>query len=310
MNIHEYDGNKYRPKILLASLCLNEMQWLPRLWKQHRDWPGLVKWVFIEAVDRCYAASNPEMVSSSGLSIDGTTEFLDALEQENSSLVVHIKHGLCGDPANPAQGKCEARQRYLDVANQSAKPDYVIVLDADEFYTLEDQWLITTVMQDLPDYNGYIFLRREIWHPPILADQPLFSHEVVGGFWAIPCCHWWRFRPGMHYRLDGEGNHNTPCLPDGTPMTANNGLFDLRKKPDMPEMIHLGFASNQRERLSKNKYYADRGEASDKRRMWYVASRNAWINWRPGDPLPRGARVIPYTGPVPEVFSTSVESSI
>ena len=38
--------------IALATLALNEMEWLPLLWEQHRAWPGMVRWVFVEAADR------------------------------------------------------------------------------------------------------------------------------------------------------------------------------------------------------------------------------------------------------------------
>ena len=34
-------------RIMLATMCLNEMQWLPFLFKQHKDWPGLVSWTFV-----------------------------------------------------------------------------------------------------------------------------------------------------------------------------------------------------------------------------------------------------------------------
>src|SRR4051794_7463634 len=35
--------------VLLATLCINEMEWLPRLYEQHKDWPGMAGWVFVEA---------------------------------------------------------------------------------------------------------------------------------------------------------------------------------------------------------------------------------------------------------------------
>ena len=65
--------------IVLSTLCLNEMEWLDKLYAQHKDWVGLEKWIFVESADRVYAETNPDMVSSSGLSVDGTTEFLREL---------------------------------------------------------------------------------------------------------------------------------------------------------------------------------------------------------------------------------------
>ena len=48
-------------RIVLATLLLNEMEWLPKLYEQHKDWPGLCGWVFVEAADRVYANVNPEV---------------------------------------------------------------------------------------------------------------------------------------------------------------------------------------------------------------------------------------------------------
>jgi len=49
--------------VLIGTICLNEMQWLPMLYEQHRYWPDLEKWVFVEGADRVYQQTNPELVS-------------------------------------------------------------------------------------------------------------------------------------------------------------------------------------------------------------------------------------------------------
>lgn len=284
------------PTVLLATLCLNEMEWLPKLYEQHRDWPGLVRWVFVEAADTEYRRANPDMVDDRGLSVDGTTEFLADLHQRDNR-VTHVPHGFSGNP-DPAKGKCEARQRYLDVADSlGPPPSYLVTLDADEFYTHEHQRLIPLFMDSFPEAVSFVFHRREVWRPPSLSHTPLMAHEVVGGFWGIPCCHWWRYVPGMHY---GDC-HNTPTGPDGRPM--NDRPVFLNDRPDAPQMVHLGFAAGERTRLAKNRYYAGRGEGRTDHRDWYVRSRAAWRHWTPGMSLPRDARVAPYTGPVPECFS-------
>lgn len=280
--------------VVLCTLALNEMEWLPRLWQQHKDWPELRRWVFVEGADRAYAAANPGMVGDSGLSMDGTTEWLDDLAASNKDLVTCGRVGFYGSEDGP-QGKCEARQHYLELANE-LEPEFVITLDADEFYTFEDQRRVIEVMRSLPDKLGYIFKRREIWRPPLMAAQPLCRWEVVGGFWAIPCCHWWRWQPGMHY----ADNHNTPADAEGRPLSR--GMVRLEFMPNMPQMVHLGFASRSKTRLAKNAYYVARGEGSRDHRAWYVESRAAWEAWSFSNNLPRGARVKRYDGPVPEVF--------
>lgn len=288
--------------ILLATLCLNEVQWIEKLYLQHKDWPGAeIHWVFVESADRAYQHANPDRVSELGLSVDGTSEFLGNLAMKDSR-VRYIAFGFSGHD-DPALGKCETRQACLDIA-ELIKPEFVINVDADEFYTHHDQVRLLKVMRAHPDYDSFIFNRREVWRSPRMAEYvPLFSYEVVGGFWGIPCCHWWRWRPGMHHRLC----HNTAYTADDRPM--NKRVFDARSLANMPEMVHMGFAAWKETRLAKNKYYANRGEAVDPQRAWYCESRAAWKEWKPGVKLPRGAKVIPYQGPVPEIFKETSRSA-
>ena len=81
-------------KLTLCTLVLNEMEWLSKLYEQHKNWPAVEKWIFVESADRVYAETNPDMVSTKGLSTDGTTEFLDELARSDSR-VTHIKYGFC-----------------------------------------------------------------------------------------------------------------------------------------------------------------------------------------------------------------------
>ncbi len=283
---------------MLATLCLNEMEWLPRLYEQHKDWPELRAWVFVESADQAYADANPDMVTSHGTSIDGTHEFLEHLSNKDCKVIHSIK-GFSGGPSKEA-GKCWARQTYLSLA-ELLQPEFVIVLDADEFYTREHQAWLLRVMRKKPEYSSFIFQRRELWRPPSIVEEPLMSLEVVGGFWGIPCCHWWRWQSGMnHFHC-----HNTPYTKDGVPM--NKEICDMRGKAG-PQMVHMGFASQRVTRLAKNKYYEERGEAQDKLRRWYTFSRAAWKHWRPGVELPHDAKVIKYDGPVPEVFDAEKPS--
>lgn len=282
--------------VLLATLCLNEMEWLPHLYAQHRDWPDLAAWVFVEAADRVYAEVNSTRVTAGGLSVDGTSEFLADL-QGRDPRVTYIPHGFT-DHKDPAKGKIDARQRYMDVAAR-VQPEFVIVLDADEFYTREDQGRLLDVMRRMREFASFIFPKREIWRPPAIAHEPLFRYEVVGGFWGIACCHWWRWSPGVRY---GDC-HNTPEDAEGRPLNDLRAELHVGKVSHVvPQMLHLGYAASREMRLAKNLYYSTRGEAVDKQRAWYVNSRSAWDAWKPGRRLPMDAQVVTYQGPVPEVF--------
>ena len=280
-------------KLALCTLVLNEMEWLPKLYKQHKNWPGVEKWIFVESADVSYAAANPTLVSTEGLSVDGTTEYLTRLAATDSR-VTHIKHGFCS-AKDAAQAKCEARNRYLNaLMDMDYHPNYFIVLDADEFYPFECQ---TDINYLLPRKlgNGFAFRHREIWYPPYLQEQKTnqFEYEVVGGFWDIPYCRVWRWYRGLTY-----SNHNTPSIG----RTSLDARLNRMTDPPFPYMVHMGFASNLLYRSAKNRYYEHRGEAADKKRSWYCDSRRCFETWEPKMELPHNARVCLYTGSVPECF--------
>lgn len=290
-------------QVQLCSLLINEEEWIEKNYNQHKDWPGLAKWVFVHGADKVYGETNPERVTKDGLSIDKTGEILDSIAQRDPRVMV-IHHGWMSH-TDRAKCKVEGRNRYIEVAEE-VKPSYLIIVDLDEFYTKQDQAKLTVLMDRFRSYQSFTFPRREIWRPPSCIAQPLFSQEVVGGFWAIPCCHWWRWSPGMHY----DDCHNTPKNAQGRYL--NDKMLPLhmggaRIQEEVPQLIHMGFAARREDRLAKNAYYSARGERRDRLRRWYVDSRSCWEEWEPGDILPRDAQVIPYLGPVPECFREDTE---
>src|ERR1700674_5471113 len=108
--------------IQLCSLCLNEEEWIEKNYLQHKDWPGMVKWVFVHGADVMYGEANPDMVTSDGLSVDNTKSLLDELAKNDSRVKV-IHHGWMRNK-DPAQGKCEGRSRYLEAANNEVHPEF------------------------------------------------------------------------------------------------------------------------------------------------------------------------------------------
>lgn len=312
------------PSITLCTLILNELEWLPRLYEQHRHWKGLVRWIFVESADRTYAECNPDMVTTGGLSTDGTTEYLESLSSVDEC-VIHIKHGFCGDGLAKDQGKCEARNRYLEVC-EDIKPDYVVIVDADEMYTYASQSLILNYLNTaVSKKRSSIRLRqRHIWYPPFLQDESnrkwvesvgfgLFSHEVVGGYWKVPHTRIWGWEPGMGYKR----NHNWPEDTKGVYLTEKPTAICMDRvstRGPVPQCIHMGFAASGKAREAKHKYYQERGEGKEKndmmkaRRQTYVDNRADWLAWKPGDVLQHGARVIPYNSFVPEVFLSEITS--
>lgn len=278
---------------VLATLCLNEMEWLPKLYKQHKDWPVLRKWVFVEAADAMYAQANPDLVTDQGLSVDGTSEFLKALALEDER-VTYVPFGF-SRATDSAQGKVAARNAYMVEADK-VKPYFVMVLDADEFYTKTDQVRIVDLMGRYTRFNAFRFGQREIWRPPSIADQPLFQYQVTGQVFSITHVRGWRWRNGLRY---GQ-NHNYLEYPGGQYVNSTLKRFDLN--PELPQCIHMGFASKGIYRNAKNRYYVERGEGRNDHRQKYVDARNSFATWEPGYDLPHGCQVIPYDGPIPEVF--------
>jgi hypothetical protein len=279
--------------VCLATLCLNEMEWLPKLYEQHRGWPELVRWIFVEAADKVFAETNPELVSSEGLSTDGTTEFLDYLCKQNP-LIIHIKHGFSEhSDGDISQNKCQARQRYLDFSN-NLRPNIIVVLDADEFYPIDNQLAVNKLVLNNAKFDSFALRHREIWYPPRYRNGNMFELEVIGGFWDILYCRIWRWYPNLKY----INNHNTP-------QNIKGELTRKLRRPQFgdPEYIHMAFASSVETRRAKHLYYEARGEGRTDHRAVYVQSRSAYLDWTPTNSfLPGGARVIPYNGMIPEVF--------
>lgn len=286
------------PRICLCTLALNEIEWLGKLYLQHKDWPGLVKWVFVESADVVYARENPELVTDRGLSTDGTSEFLAALG-DSDPRIHYIPHGTCSSP-NPAQGKCQARNRYLD-ACESVEPDYLIVLDCDEFHPYSSQRKALWIMEEECEYDGFCFRHRDIWHPPSIQHKPLFRYEVVGGFWSIPYCRHWRWYPGLRY----VSNHNTPEK-GGVGLDRRLQRYD--ETPGMPDYVHMAFASSLQSRQAKHRYYVARGEGRTDHRQPYVESRAAYETWKPGQRLPHNGKILAYRGEIPECFQVEADS--
>lgn len=320
-------------RVMLATIALNEMEWLPKLVEQHRNWPGLVGWVFVEGADPVYKATNPDLVDG-WRSTDGTSEFLGELAVDEGIFWYDGIGGWGRQTFPPDQSKCHLRNYYLRRADE-LKPDIIVQLDADEFYTRHDQERINNICASRIYYgsegastqwDSWMFRQRHIWRPSyritieepplsrfITADSPiqptikehppLFSQEVVGGYWQVPHTRIWRYVPGMrHVR-----NHNWPEV-NGRYLTEKMLRCDLMEdQSTMPQCVHMGYASSSRSRNAKHDYYKARGEGSEggrmgRKRSMYVECRDAYERWKPGDELPHGASVIGYNGVIPEVF--------
>ena len=279
--------------IVLVSLVLNEEEFLLKNYAQHTAWPGLTHWVFVEGADPAYAKANPRLVTRGGLSIDETSSTLLSLAKADPR-VRYIPYGWFDAKLGEDQAKCDGRNQYLReldrVLPKKRDDTAMMVVDADEFYTREDQHKISTMAPALfqnTSHNAFIIQQRHLWRPKKKPDTNKL--EVVGGYWAIPHARLFRW----HWDLWYGGNHNIP-MGIGTPHP---------KAVPGVQCVHLGFAKQQH-RAATHRYYEERGEGKEKgfNRQMYVDCRRAWEDWKEGDTLPHGARVIPFEGRLPECF--------
>lgn len=288
------------PRVVLASIVLNEAEMIPRSLEQHLDWPGLVGWVFVEGATGLYGERHPDAVTHDGVSVDDTGALLrDATTQDGR--IVHVPFGWSRAPEErPGHQKEALRNAYCHIADELGA-DVVVMVDGDEFYTRDDQRRITDmVARDIARHAGidaWLFRQRHVWRPASIADAPLMDLEVVGGYWTVPHLRVWRFARGARHTW----NHNYIDLPG----SRYNPDRMRRFMGDDPECVHLGFARDPGHRARTNAYYVHRGEGREQggmNRSMYVDCRAAWGSWKPGDALPHHAKVIPYKGPVPEVL--------
>lgn len=284
-------------KLVICVLALNEIEWLPRFYLQHKDFPCVEKFIFVEAADIIYAQTNRDMVSDEGLSTDGTTDILQQMAKFDER-VVHIKHGFTSHE-NPAQGKVAARQAYLDeIERLNIEPDYILPIDADEMWPKQSQKDAVALFEQRKPHDGYIFNMRTIWHPPSVADQPLLRWEALGSVFKVPAARAWRWERGMAYK-----GHNNPSYKTeyGAYLPSRN-FYRADLKDKHIQWLHMGFASKAKNRIAKNRYYVARGEGVTDHRQKYVDARAAFETWQLGDRMPTGCRVVPYLGSVPECF--------
>jgi hypothetical protein len=186
----------------------------------------------------------------------------------------------------------------MEIAN-IVEPSFIITVDADEFYPLSVQQSLPRFLQRVAAgvYTGIVLHYHNVWHPPSISDQEKFQWEIVGKLWRVIVCKIWKWRPGTCYK----SNHNSPEH-DGVLLNRKMKRADINNKSLC--FVHMGFAGKLETRIAKNRYYVERGEGVSDHRGAYVRSRASFEKWKPGDSLTGDDKLIPYEGPIPEVFLT------
>ena len=262
-------------KIALASIFLNEAQYLEASIRQHIGYCD--KWVLVEGADRRYPTRS---VSPNGLSTDGSSDLATRLAEENVK-IIYIKHGWAAD-------KCELRNRYAERLHDY---EIVIVVDIDEFLTYRSMELLLSQLKRLRGVGVVRIPHIHLWKDA--------NHLITGGYWDVPHDRAYRWCKGAIY----SDNHNHPYVGSVLLRDMSTRCYNRRLCPAQggvthqePFFLHYGNCKPPAAIEDKNKYYISRGE--DVTRPNTTRSRAAWF----AEQTPSFLRVNRWVGPIPEVF--------
>lgn len=266
-------------KISFGSILLNEQKFIGANLCQHYDFCD--EWILVEGACKEY----PERkVTVDGLSLDKTKLIID-LFPDPKSKITYIQYGWTNVDGEHA--KSELRNEYIS----RAKGQYLVVVDADEFYEVDD---LKTGISDLElDFNKFaiVFPQVHFW-----KDMKSF---ITGEYYDISHTRFYKNLPGMKYIR----NHNFPEL--NGKFVHEMGQFKYPRKIiedknikesyyfDGPKCYHMGFAKDFEDMRDKTDYYLARGEATT--RISTTSSRAAWFD---GD-LPDKCRLRSWAGKTP-----------
>lgn len=246
-------------KIVLCTIAINESDFAVRNIAQHADWPGRLAHIWVEGADVLYPLAN-----DAGLSIDGMSTVL-----QNSPCIEYRPIGWFEHDI-PNQSKCFARQIYVD-ASHKYEPDWIAVIDADEFYDEQSQHLISKYLESIPpQINAVRVPQTHLWKPPGYKGLPL---RVRGQYWDGGHVRFFRYKRGMTYLPETTPpNHNWPTYPDGLSAIVHRLSYFL------PDCFHFGFAPRNIEYyIADLKYYIARGERQTHPAI--IRCREALLDW-------------------------------
>lgn len=272
------------PKFSICTIALNEEEYIENVLRNFYDWECCHQIIIVEGAVKLYPKDNVKK----GHSTDRTIEIIKNFPDPQNKIVL-----VQGEWKN----KMEQRSQYA----KRITGDYMFVVDADECYIKADLDILKNEVLSKPNVELWRFnqdpnpSRRGIihfWHG--------IDKHVIGGYWNVPHNRIYKFSKGLRYTT----NHNHPAKKNGKAVVKDNVKTETTKI----KCYHLGFSKCKQNMADKIQFYKNRGEGKEKnpqlrkRRQMYVDCRDAWFNWKPGNKLPHGAKVLPYNGPLPEVL--------
>lgn len=267
-------------RILLCTLCLNEADILERHIQHHLKWPDRVGHIYVEGSDPLYDRKNDD-----GLSIDDTTSIL-----KNHFNVEHIPVGIFDPslhdrPIPSDQYKAIGRDVYLRAA-EKYDPDWIIVVDADEFYPQKSMDNIVSFLSVVSnDITSITVPQIHLWRPPVISYRPV-RFAVTGRYWSVPHVRIFRYRPEMTYIASHDCtrgvsgdlpavNHNWPAYRGETSHANSRNVWMMSA-----QCYHYGFAPRDFDGYKADlRYYAARGEMETRNQTYRC--RKAFLEWQP-----------------------------
>jgi len=264
--------------IAIGTILLNEQKFIGLSLYQHYNLCD--KWVLVEGTCLGYPTRK---VTEKGFSKDLTQQIIEIFPDPESK-IRYIKYGWtkCGGE----DAKSELRNEYLKYIQE----DFLLVLDADEFYFKED--LISALKEfDNPNTYGITLPQVHFWKDT--------TQYITGEYYDISHTRIYRNIIGMKY----VKNHNFPELNkkfihekghikyQRTQLKQNDG-FCYKE----PCCFHMGFAKDYDDMKDKSDYYVNRGEKETRKST--TASRAGWFD----DELPEKCRVKKWSGKIPKVL--------
>lgn len=265
--------------IALGTILLNEQKFIGLSLFQHYDF--CEKWVLVEGTCLGYPTRKVTLL---GLSKDKSSDIIQ-LFPDPLNKIKYVQHGWTSSGGEDA--KSELRNAYLKYISE----DFLVVLDADEFYRKHDLVEAFKVFKNSNDH-AVVLPQVHFWKST--------ERYITGEYYDISHTRIYKNMPGMKYIR----NHNFPELNgtftyelgqfkfSRTQIEKGNKTFDWKE----PRCYHMGFAKDYDDMRDKSDYYVNRGE--DITRKSTTESRAAWFD----DKLPEKCRIKKWSGEIPFVL--------
>jgi len=271
--------------ITFGTIFLNEKKFIGLNLLQHYELCD--SWVLVEGACKGYPTRK---VTSNGLSLDNSSAFI-RLFPDPLFKIKFIQHGWTSCSGEDA--KSELRNRYLE----NCTTDYLLVVDADEFYLTKD-FMAAMNKIHTGGHHALTLPQIHFWKNS--------KQFITGEYYDVSHIRLHRNTPGMRYIK----NHNFPEIFDKyTHEISHQKVARVIKEVanggytyDTPACFHMGFAKDYDDMKDKSDYYINRGEAVT--RKVTTESRAAWFT----ENIPEKCILRPWEGEIPAALSLLEDS--